>query len=139
MCWVSAEATQKVAEKDFYVYKIGQVLKDGTFVSHYKHFKYVPKTRNKTISLIVQVSCRSVYIIQQGYHSYKWTAFGDTYSNERCLCLGNYNNNLKENLSLYKHCCIATFIIPKGSKYYENEVGIIVSSDIIYTGKYIKL
>ena len=51
MCWVSAEATQKVAEKDFYVYKIGQVLKDGTFVSHYKYFKYVPKTRNKTISL----------------------------------------------------------------------------------------
>ena len=126
MCWVSAEATQKVAEKDFYVYKIGQVLKDGTFVSHYKYFKYVPKTRNKTISLIVQVPCRSVHIIQQGYHSYKWIAFDDTYPNERCL-------------SLYKHCCIATFIIPKGSQYTLNLRGDIISNQIIYTGKYLKL
>ena len=139
MCWISAGATQKVTDKDFYVYKIGQVLKNGTFVSHYKYFKYVPKTRNKTIPLIVQVPCRSVHIIQKGYHSYKWIAFDDAYPRERCLCLGNYDPALKENLSLYKHCCIATFVVPRGAKYYENEYGCIVSSEIIYTGKYIKL
>ena len=34
---------------------------------------------------------------------------------------------------------IATFIIPKGSEYYENRAGEIVSSSIIYTGKYVKI
>lgn len=34
---------------------------------------------------------------------------------------------------------LGTFIIPKGSEYYENHVGEIVSSNIIYMGKYIKL
>ena len=34
---------------------------------------------------------------------------------------------------------VATFIIPKGSTYYENCGEELVSSNIIYTGKYIKL
>ena len=74
-----------------------------------------------------------------GYHSYKWIALEDTYPNERCLCLGNYNSALKENISLYKGCCIATFIVPEGAEYFENKYGHIVSSEIIYTGKYLRI
>ena len=139
MCWVGTEAVQKIAEKDFYVYKIGRVLENGIFVSYIKNFDYIPKFRNRTIFLIVQISCRYTYVIQEGYHSYKWIAFDDTNPYDRCLYLGNYNPALKENISLYKHCCIATFIVPKGAKYYENEFGGIVSSEIVYTGKYVKL
>lgn len=58
---------------------------------------------------------------------------------ERCLCLGNYNSALKENISLYKGCCIATFIVPEGAEYFENKYGHIVSSEIIYTGKYLRI
>ena len=139
MCWLGTEAVQKIAEKDFYVYKIGRVLGNGIFVSYIKSFDYIPEFRNRTIFLTVRISCGGTYVIQEGYHSYKWIAFDDTNSYKRCLYLGNYNPDLKENVSLYKHCCIATFIVPKGAKYYENEFGGIVSSEIVYTGKYIKL
>lgn len=139
MCWVSAKAIQKIAEKDFYVYKIGRVPGDNIFVSHLKNFDYISENRNRKVPLIVQCPCRDIYVVQQGYHSYKWIAFDDTNPRERCLYLGNYGNALKENLSLYKHCCIGTFIIPKGTKYFENEYGHIVSSEIIYTGKYLRI
>lgn len=39
----------------------------------------------------------------------------------------------------YKFCCIATFIVPKGAEYFENKYGHIVSSEIIYTGKYLRI
>ena len=139
MCWVGGKAAKQVAEKDFYVYKIGRVPLDSIFVSHLKNFDYVPKNRNRKIPLIVQYPCRDIYVIQEGYHSYKWIAFDNINPYERCLYLGNYYFALKENISLYKHCCIATFIVPKGAKYYENEFGGIVSSEIIYTGKHLKL
>ena len=51
----------------------------------------------------------------------------------------NYNSALKENISLYKGCCIATFIVPEGAEYFENKYGHIVSSEIIYTGKYLRI
>ena len=140
MCWVSAKAIQKIAEKDFYVYKIGRVVWNGIFVSYIKNFVYNPKCSNKIIPLMVQIPCRGTCVIQEGYHSYKWIAFDDTNPRERCLYLGNYDNALKENLSLYGgYCCIGTFIIPKGTEYFENEHGHIVSSEIIYTGKYLRI
>lgn len=139
MCWVGGKAIEQIAKRDFYVYKIGRVPLDSIFVSHFKNFDYISKNRNRNIPLIVQCPYRNIYVVQQGYHSYKWIAFDDTNPHERCLYLGNYDNALKENLALYEYCCIGTFIIPKGSKYFENEHGRIVSSDIIYTGKYLKL
>ena len=139
MCWLGTEAIQKIAEKDFYVYKIGRVVWNGIFISCIKNFVYNPKCSNKIIPLMVQIPCRGTCVIQEGYHSYKWIAIDNTNPHERCLYVGNYNFALKENILLYKHCCIATFIVPKGSIYYENEFGEIVSSEIIYTGKYLKL
>ena len=140
MCWTSANATiRKVAERDFYVYKIGKIVWNTIFVSDVRGFIYAPKRPNRVVSLTVQIISRTKYIIQKGYHSYKWIAIDNTNPRERCLYLGTYDPILKENLSLYEHCCIATFIVPKGAEYFENKYGEIVSSDIIYTGKYIKL
>lgn len=139
MCWVSGKAIEQIAKRDFYVYKIGRVPLDSIFVSHLKNFDYISKNRNRKIPLIVQNLYRDVYVVQQGYHSYKWIAFDDTNPRERCLYLGNYDNALKENLALYKYCCIGTFIIPAGSVYFTNEDGVIVSNKIRYTGKYLKL
>ena len=140
MCWISDNITlKKIAERDFYVYKIGKIIRDAIFVSDIRGYSYVPKCPNRIVPLVTCNPCTGVYVIYEGYHSYKWIALEDAFPRERCLCLGNYDPALKENLSLYKHSCIATFIVPKGAEYFENKYGHIVSSEIIYTGKYIKL
>ena len=53
----------------------------------------------------------------------------------RTIYLGKITDDIRLN-NVYS---IATFIIPKGSEYYENRAGEIVSSSIIYTGKYVKI
>ena len=50
-----------------------------------------------------------------------------------------YLGKIAEDIRLYNIYSIATFIIPKGSEYYENGGGEIVSSNIIYTGKYVRI
>ena len=140
MCWVSnSTAIKKIAEKDFYVYKIGKIVWNNIFISDIRGYNYVPKYPNRIVPLVPYSTCVDSYIIDRGYHSYKWIALDDYYPNVRCLCLGNYNPALKESLEGYKFCCIATFIVPKGAEYFENEHGHIVSSNIIYIGKYLKL
>lgn len=139
MCWTGDEAIKKIAKRDFYVYKIGKVVWDTIFVSDIRGYYYTPKYPNRTIPLILLNLLDYTNIIQEGYHSYKWVAIDNSNPSERCLYLGNYDNALKENLSLYKYCCIATFIVPKGAEYFENKYGHIVSSEIIYTGKYLRI
>ena len=140
MCWIGDNIIlKKIAERDFYVYKIGKVIRDAIFVSDIRGYNYVPKYPNRIVPLVPYSTCVDSYIIDRGYHSYKWIALDDYYPNCRCLCLGNYNPALKESLEGYKFCCIATFIVPKGAEYFENKYGHIVSSEIIYTGKYLKI
>lgn len=140
MCWTgNSTAIKKIAERDFYVYKIGKVIRDAIFVSDIRGYNYVPKYPNRIVPLVPYSTCVDSYIIDRGYHSYKWIALDDYYPNVRCLCLGNYNPALKESLEGYKFCCIATFIVPKGAEYFENKYGHIVSSEIIYTGKYLRI
>lgn len=140
MCWTGDDtAVRKIAERDFYVYKIGKIVWNNIFISNIIGYNYVPKCPNRIVPLVPYSlgvgSCR----IDRGYHSYKWIALDDSYPNRRCLCLGNYTRALKESLEGYKFCCIATFIVPKGAEYYENKYGHIVSSEIIYTGKYLRI
>ena len=145
MCWTgNATAIKKIAERDFYVYKIGKIVWNNIFISDIRGYNYIPKCPNRTIPLVPCGLCVGnyiidSYIIDRGYHSYKWIALDDTYLNCRCLCLGNYTKALEESLEGYKFCCIATFIVPKGAEYFENKYGHIVSSEIIYTGKYLRI
>lgn len=136
---MGSKTIEKIAERDFYVYKVGQVLWNSVFVSKIRKYYYTPKFCYGTIPLIDEVLYGNLCIIKKGYHSYKWIAIDNTDPCNRYLYLGSYYNTSKEKLSSYEHCCIATFIVPKGAKYFENEDGHIVSSDIIYTGKYVKL
>ena len=139
MCWISAKAIQKIAERDFYVYKIGKVVLNNIFISDIRGYNYVPKCPNKIVPLVPYHLYGGSYKIDSGYHSYKWVALDDYYPNFRCLCLGSYDPAWKESLEGYKSCCIATFIVPKGAEYFENKYGHIVSSEIIYTGKYLRI
>ena len=140
MCWIgNATAIKKIAERDFYVYKIGKVIGNYIFISDIRGYNYVPKCSNKIVPLVPYHLYGGSYKIDSGYHSYKWIAIDDYYPNFRCLCLGSYDPAWKESLEGYKSCCIATFIVPKGAKYFENKYGHIVSSEIIYTGKYLRI
>lgn len=132
-------AVRKIAERDFYVYKIGKIIWNNIFISDIRGHYYAPIRPNKIVPLIAYSPCIGVYRIDRGYHSYKWVALDDTYPNFRCLCLGSYDPALRESLEGYKFCCIATFIVPKGAEYFENKYGHIVSSEIIYTGKYLRI
>lgn len=138
MCWISnGTAIRKIAERDFYVYKIGSIIWNNIFVSHIEKYQYFPKCPNRRIPLVILTPNIGSDIIQRGYHSYKWVALDNPHLGNRCLYLGNYI--FKISLEEYKYCCVGTFIVPKGAEYFENKYGHIVSSDIIYTGKYLKL
>lgn len=140
MCWTGDNtAIRKIAERDFYVYKIGKIVWNNIFISDIRGYNYAPKCLNRIVPLVPYGLGAGSYRIDRGYHSYKWIALDDFYPNFRCLCLGNYIRALEEALEGYKFCCIATFIVPKGAEYFENKYGHIVSSEIIYTGKYLRI
>lgn len=80
MCWVGDDtAIKKIAERDFYVYKIG-VVWNSIFTSDIRGYQYVPKYHNRIIPLVIYSPCIGVYMIDRGYHSYKWVALDDTYT-----------------------------------------------------------
>jgi hypothetical protein len=139
MCWVG-KCDIKIAKRDFYVYKLGRVSDKG-FKSLYQNFIYEPKEINKKIKLepckIYELMKEQYGTIYEGYHSYKDIAmpYSDLRPYYRTIYLGKFAEDIRLN-NIYS---IATFIIPKGSEYYENKAGEIVSSSIIYTGKYVKI
>ena len=137
MCWIG-KCDIKIAKRDFYVYKLGSVSYKG-FESLYQDFVYEPKEINKKFELnpIQFYKDKSLYVIYEGYHSYKDIAM--PYSDLRPYHRTIYLGKIAEDIRLNNVYSIATFIIPKGSKYYENKAGEIVSSSIIYTGKYVKI
>lgn len=145
MCWIG-KGPVKIAEKDIIVYKLGHVFKSsGVFSSLYHGYNYHPKGLNKEVTLVpivggVALSHLSRFdlgIIYSGYHSYRSISlsFMGLGSSSRIIFLGN----IKERISIWNGYYVATFIIPKDSKYYENPNGEIVSNNIVYTGKYVKL
>lgn len=137
MCWIG-RCNVKIAKQDFYVYKLGYVSNKG-FRSLYQNFIYEPKEINKKVELnpIQVFEDRSAYVIYEGYHSYKDISlpYSGIESPSRIIYLGKIVQDIRLN-NIYS---IATFIIPKGSEYYKNDMGEIVSSSIIYTGKYVKI
>ena len=143
MCWVG-KCDVKIAKRNFYVYKLGRVSDKG-FSSLYQNFIYIPGVLNEKVKISPIMSNYSIYklmkeqygTIYEGYHSYKDIAmpYSDLSLHSRTIYLGK----IAENIRLHNIYSIATFIIPKGSEYYENAAGEIVSSNIIYTGKYVKI
>lgn len=139
MCWIGRKDNKQVAKRDFYVYKVGLVM-GKTFISLFQKHIYRIKRSNPIIPLKpVEYNCRMV-TIKAGYHSYKEVAIEfcqNPYLRE--IYLGDAILGFVDDLRLYSHLYLCTFIVPKSSKYYINTRGEIVSSNIIYTGKWVKL
>lgn len=137
MCWVG-RCDVKIAKR--YVYKIGRVSDKG-FNSLYQNFIYIPGVLNEKVKIIIynysihKLLEEQYGVIYEGYHSYKDMPYSGLRSYYRTI----YSGKIAEDIRLNNIYSIATFIIPKGSEYYENRAGEIVSSSILYTGKYVKL
>lgn len=127
MCWIEVLKNIKyqIADKDIEVYKIvsdAMELEESNFSSAFC-----------TTDLIY---------ITKAYHSYTKIRFTlkkpcSTYSKHgyKGIIAGNLLMPIRIDNPYY----VATFVIPKGSQYAINWKGEIVSNQIMYTGRYLKL
>lgn len=143
MCWQTKNVITKgfkhslSSTEDIEVYKIGWIDKN-IFYSYYCECGYKFNTPNEVIKLHLNSCSAFKARIEQGYHSYSEECYVrecitdniDIYSpvSEKINNFDNYDE-------IYEQFAIGKFIIPKGSEYYENEDGEIVSSQIIWTGE----
>ena len=147
MCWMEIKdnINVQIADKDFEVYKIVLDANKQSCTSIVRGFNYTVGTLYAipTIeSKVINPYCGKIKI-EKAYHSYTevhfiWdssyyihcgaTICKDMLFGKRGICIPFEND-----------WYIATFIIPKGSKYIINTKGEIVSDKIIYTGRYLKL
>lgn len=144
MCWVGKNAC-RIARRDITVYKLGYIYRNK-FSSLYRDYDYEIKKINEDVTLrphkhysidgVFRIE-DPLYRINEGYHSY--TNISISYSNLGLISRRIYLGKIARTIELINDYYIATFIIPEGSNYFENDREEIVSSNIIYTGKYVKL
>lgn len=128
------EYSRKTA-KDITVYKIGDI-KDNKFIPYYHYdFYYLSNKSNDEVKLKLEEIDDKI-IIGDGYHSYSKDCYIYKVSdNEGIYIYNDKNESFDTYISIIRAKFIGKFIIPKGSVYYENEDGEIVSSQIIWTGE----
>lgn len=145
MCWICDIENLKAqkAEKNIRVYKVVTKATKKSCTSPFMEYTYYLKDTPLSLTLRVLIEPHSNFAkIAEGYYSYPSVNFvcnsealssdGRLYKAIQC---GYYKEMIAVNNSLY----LATFIIPAGSTYFINEEGVIVSNNIRYTGKYLKL
>lgn len=121
MCWSSFHPIKKVAEKDIIVYKVLNV----SGKSYYKGFCY---EKGKLYSLNKQLKITNLNYIKEGFHSYSegssfcWNIFFNT------LIVKSPSGLIYEN---YPKGILVRCVVPKGSEYYVNKLGEVVSNKII--------
>lgn len=127
MCFVASINTKKqYAPYDITVHKICRI-KDNCAISLYFDFKYKIGKLNEPIELYYTTTEYKDMIIFKGYYSYR-----DILSKLKCTPFIRHTY-IKMPTSTK---VVAKFIIPKGTAFYENEQGEIISENIIYTGVY---
>ena len=151
MCWAERleNVNIQIADKDIEVYKVVYKANKKSCKSCVRGFMYEANTLYKMPSIELKksymyrtYSVLSVIFVQKAYHSY--TKIQHTLSRiyekgsiykSKGIIFGNQLTSIRLDNPYY----VATFIIPKGSQYAVNWKGEIVSNQIIYTGRYLKL
>lgn len=147
MCWIEIKdnINVQIADKDFEVYKIVLDANKQSCTSIVRGFNYtvgtlyaIPTIESKVIDYFY----RKIKI-EKAYHSYTEVHFiWDSSYYIHCgatICKDMLFGKRGRCIPFENDWYIATFIIPKGSKYIINTKGEIVSDKIIYTGRYLKL
>lgn len=150
MCWIEniENLDIRISDKDIEVYKVVLEADKQSCVSCFRGFVYEANTLYKRPSIQMgRTYIDSVYYIssivyvEKAYHSYtkvqhtlKRTGGKDPIK-YKGLIVGDQLVPIKIDNPYY----VATFIIPKGSQYAINWKGEIISNQIMYTGKHLKL
>lgn len=151
MCWIERleNVNIQITDKDIEVYKIVTRANKQSCKSCAQGFMYeantlykIPSIELKKSSVYRPYNVISIIYVQESYHSYtkiQPTLRGlyekSSIYKSRGIIFGNQLRAIRLDNPYY----VATFVIPKGSQYAINLKGEIVSNQIIYTGKYIKL
>lgn len=145
MCWncYIENLKAQTAKEDINVYKIVKKATKESCISPFRDYTYYLNITPPFLTLEVMIKPYTIFTkITEGYHSYSSVNFVcDSIRKEN---FGSYVKtiqlgNSKEKFIVDNYLYLATFIIPKGSVYFINENGEIVSNIIRYTGKYLKL
>ena len=140
MCWKSKiKPLKQIADTDIPVIKTLLKHDDynnyGIYYSCYQNFKYkIGETYDidKHSLKVESKNIHDIYIIRNGYHSYDSKC---TISTEKITGMKFIKWNKDFSVDVHdKLTVLALFNIPKGSKYYENENGEIVSNKIKFIG-----
>ena len=151
MCWTErmANVNIQIANKDIEVYKVVCEANKQSCKSCVQGFMYeattlykIPFIELKKYYIYRMYSVISMIYIQEAYHSYTKIQYtfsriyekDSIYTGKRII----FGNQLIS-IILYNPYYVATFVIPKGSQYAVNWKGEIVSNQIMYTGKHLKL
>lgn len=151
MCWIEniERLNLQRTDKDIEVYKIVSEASKQSCKSIIRNFIYKVNTVYEMSSMTFERTSISVIYynsnlvhIEKAYHSYTKIRYTlekvhvqNSIYEHKGIIVGNLLMPIRVNNILY----VATFIIPKGSQYAINWKGEIVSDQIIYTGKYLKL
>lgn len=135
MCWTGDNtAVRKIAERDFYVYKIGVEANKAIFTPYFMtNFSYIAGIKNTTNSNF------DISSIKEGFHGYINIALTITVATPVTVVIQK-NTKDKPMISIYptinELLYLGKFIVPKGAIYCVNELNEIVSNQMIYTGQY---
>lgn len=147
MCWIERQENihMQIADKDIEVYKVVLEANKQSCKSCVLGFIYKTNTIYKIPSIQVRrtsIFNSIIFCVEEAYHSYnkiqytlKSVTVNDSFFKVKGIIFGNQIVPLSFNNPYYA----ATFVIPKGSQYAVNLEGEIISNQIMYTGKYLKL
>lgn len=151
MCWIEDTKSfdLQIANRDIEVYKI---VSDASKLScksliqgfiYEANIGYVMDAMELEESSLSDTFCNANLIyITKAYHSYTKIRFTLKKPCSPCSTpeyKGIIAGNLLMPIRIDNPYYVATFVIPKGSQYAINWKGEIVSNQIMYTGKHLKL
>ena len=151
MCWIENTNSfdLQIANRDIEVYKIVSNASKLSCESFIQGFIYEANIRYAMDAMELEESSLGdalciddLIYIAKAYHSYTKIRFTlrkpyDPYSKHEYK--GIIAGNLLMPIRIDSPYYVATFVIPKGSQYAVNWKGEIVSNQIMYTGKHLKL
>ena len=130
MCWIATnekELTPKIAEDNIPVEKIvmlgTNIYNEEYWCSAYFNKEYELNTTYRTYDMFLHS-----YVIEEGFHSYKGAKIVIDKELKDIYIYGKDNKKL-DSWSI-RGMAIMSCVIPKGSIYYENRHGEIVSNTI---------
>lgn len=130
MCWVSSQAVKQIAEEDIKVFKIGE-SHEGMFCSMYKGFKYQLNQLYRN-NIYINKDDDGGFIGSRGFHSYDpFIVHLDIRENEIIQWAVYAGQRRLDFDTVIADYVKAECVIPKGSIYYENDFGEIISEAII--------